>query len=189
VGEATQFPELNRVLGRLVQGVTERLGGNLASVYLQGSFALGEADEYSDVDFLVLTNEKLASDQEAALQAMHAELYEDDSAWAQHLEGSYVPKDAFRQVDPERRPFLFLDNGAAQLEPDAHCNSAYVRWILRERGIVLYGPDPKELIDPVAKEDLRRESMDGLREYAEWTLSEPLRVSCRLFGLSLGLSA
>src|SRR5665213_1772075 len=59
---------------------------------------------------------------------------------------------------------------------------------LRERGIVLYGPDPKELIDPVAKEDLRRESMDGLREYAEWTLSEPLRVSCRLFGLSLGLS-
>jgi len=173
--EATQFPELNRVLGRLVQGVRESLGSNAVAVYLQGSFALGEADEYSDVDFLVLTNEELADDQETALQAMHAELYEDESAWAQHLEGSYAPKDRFRRVDHERRPCLFLVNGATQLEPDPHCNSAYVRWILRERGITLFGPSPKEMIDPVAGEDLRREAMEGLREYVDWA-PEPTKA-------------
>ncbi len=73
--EATQFPELNWVLRRLVQGVHKNLGGNLAAVYLQGSFALGDADEYSDVDFPVLTNGEITDDQQRALQQMHADLY------------------------------------------------------------------------------------------------------------------
>ncbi len=164
----TRFPELNKILERLVQGSRDCLEGNLAAVYLQGSFALGEADEYSDVDFLVLTNDEVTEDQLRALQQMHAGLHDVDVSWAQHLEGSYTPKDKFRRVDPERTPFLFLDNGASRLELDSHCNSAVVRWILRERGITLLGPEPKEMIDPVREEDLRREAMQALREYAEW---------------------
>jgi len=32
-----------------------------------------------------------------------------------------------------------------------------VRWCLREKGVVLAGPDPRELIDPVSAEALRAE--------------------------------
>jgi hypothetical protein len=39
-------------------------------------------------------------------------------------------------VDPSRTPFPFLDNGATELVWDNHCNTAVVRWTLRERGVV-----------------------------------------------------
>ncbi len=69
---------------------------------------MGEADEHSDVDFLVLTNSEVTAEQERALQEMHADLHELETPWAQHLEGSYAPKDRFRRVDVERTPLLFL---------------------------------------------------------------------------------
>ncbi|HET7130172.1 MAG TPA: aminoglycoside adenylyltransferase domain-containing protein [Gaiellaceae bacterium] len=160
--------ELNRVLGRLVDGQRASLGDNLVAVYLQGSFALGEGDEHSDVDFLAVTRAELSDDQTASLQELHGRLFDDGSEWAKHLEGSYAPADRFRRVDPERRPFLFLDNGARELVPDPHCNSAVIRWIVREHGIALHGPDPRELVDPVSADDLRREAQVALREYAVW---------------------
>jgi predicted nucleotidyltransferase len=38
------------VLGELVSGARAVLGSNFAGAYLQGSFAVGDADEQSDVD-------------------------------------------------------------------------------------------------------------------------------------------
>ena len=173
--EPTSFPELNLVLERLVRGTEECLGDNLAAVYLQGSFATREADEHSDVDFLVLTNADVTDKQERALQRLHSTLNRLETPWAQHLEGSYAPKDRFRRVDPERTPFLFLDNGASRLERDNHCNTAVVRWILRAYGITLFGPPPDEMIEPVAADDLRAEARRALREYVEWA-PEPTRA-------------
>jgi len=42
--------------------------------------------------------------------------------------------------------------------------------------VVLAGPDPKSLIDPVAKEQLRREALAGIDEYAAWAL-EPTEAA------------
>jgi len=164
--------ELNRVLDRLVEGARAALGDNLVGLYLQGSFALGEGDEHSDVDFVALTSDELSDEETRALQELHGRLFDDGSEWARHLEGSYAPAERFRRVDPERRPFLFLDNGARELVLDGHCNSAVVRWVVREHGIALFGPEPAELVDPVAADDLRREARVALHEYAEWA-SEP----------------
>jgi hypothetical protein len=48
----------------------------------------------------------------------------------------------------------YLDNGAKQLVRSEHDNTQIVRWVVREKGIVLEGPDPKGIIDPVSKADL-----------------------------------
>ncbi len=95
------------------------------------------------------------------------------SPWAQHLEGSYVPKDELRQVDESRPPWWYLDNGASELVKDNHCNTAVVRWSLREKGVVLAGPDPKTLIEPVSADELRRDVLTALREYADWLRMNP----------------
>jgi hypothetical protein len=151
------------------------LAENFCGAYLQGSFALGDADRHSDVDFLVVSNDEVSDEQLNALQAMHERIYGLDAPWAQHLEGSYIPKRRLRRVDPARRSFLFLDNGASRLVWDNHCNSAAVRWILRERGIVLGGPEPKSLVEPVTAAELRREALLAVREYAEWA-PEPTKA-------------
>jgi predicted nucleotidyltransferase len=168
MADPTIFPELNAVLRELVASVRTILAENFCGAYLQGSFAVGDADVHSDVDFLVVTEDEVSDEQLAALQAMHKRLYALEVPWAQHLEGSYVPKGALRQVDPSRAPYLYLDNGATELEWDNHCNTAVVRWSLREHGLVLAGPDPKSLVDPVSPAQLRSEVMTTMREWVDW---------------------
>lgn len=168
MSDPTPCPQLNDVLRDLVAGVRAILGANFLGAYLQGSFAVGDADEHSDVDFVVVTGDEIGSATESALQRLHAMIYAMDVAWAQHLEGSYIPKERLRHVDPTRAPFLYLDNGASELVRDAHCNTAVMRWSLREHGIVLAGPEPKGLVAPVSVSQLRAEARRGVHEYAAW---------------------
>jgi predicted nucleotidyltransferase len=167
-GRPTAYPELNAVLRELVSSVRAILGESFCGAYLQGSFALGDADEESDVDFLVVTHAEVTDVHAAALQAMHQRIYALATPWAQHLEGSYPPAEQLRRVDPERKPWLYLDHGATELVRDNHCNTAVVRWTLREHGVVLVGPDPRSLVEPVSPEELRGDVRTALREEAEW---------------------
>ena len=165
---ATPFGDLNQLLAELVVDVRKALGRNFVGAYLQGSFAVGDADEHSDVDFIVVTNGEVTPEQRAALQALHQRLYALPTPWAQHLEGSYVPRETLRRPDPERRPLLYLDNGATEFTLDNHDNTAVVRWSLREHGVVLAGPEPHELVDPISADDLREDVRWALKEWAAW---------------------
>jgi hypothetical protein len=164
----TKYPALNRVLAELVEGAQAALAENFCGAYLQGSFALGNADARSDVDFLIATEKETTNDQVVGLQALHTRIYGLDDRWAQHLEGSYAARSILRRVNRPRSPFLYLDNGASELIWDNHCNTAVVRWKLRECGVVLAGPDPKRLVEPVTAAELRDEMREAMREYAEW---------------------
>lgn len=164
----TRFGDLNAVLCELTTSARAILGANFCAAYLQGSFALGDADTHSDVDFVIVTHDELSDEHLAALQRMHARIHALDVPWAKHLEGSYIPKDRLRRVDPSRAQFLYLDNGASELVWDSHCNTAVVRWTLREHGIVLAGPEPQSLIEPVSSTQLRAEALAGVREYSDW---------------------
>jgi len=150
-----------------VTGATRALAGDFVGAYLQGSFALGSADEHSDVDFVVVTAREPDDARIDRLQAMHEAIFELPVSWAQHLEGSYVPAESLRRLDPGQK-YPFLDNGSSELVGDEHCNTAVVRWILRERGIGLAGPPPRDLVDPVSAEQLRSEALTRVHEYAQW---------------------
>ena len=162
----TAFPELNAVLDRLVAGVAGILAENFSGAYLQGSFAVGDADEHSDVDFVVVTHDEVTTSQLEALQALHQRLHSLGVPWAKHLEGSYIPMESLRRLDPSRRSYLYLDNGSSELEWDNHDNTNVVRWSLREYGIALAGPDPRGLIDPVSADQLQDEVVATMQEWA-----------------------
>lgn len=172
--DPTGFPDLNDVLEELVAGARSALGENLCGVYLQGSFAVGDADIHSDVDFVVVTNDEVGDDQLVALQTLHGHLYTLDTPWAQHLEGSYIPRQSLHRLDPARPQYLYLDNGSTELEWDNHCNTDLVRWSLREHGVTLAGPDPRTLIDPVSADQLRRDVLVTMEEWASWARSTPM---------------
>jgi hypothetical protein len=154
-GQQTQFPELNELLGQLVPQARSILGDNFVGAYLQGSFALGDADLYSDCDFLVVVEGRLAPLQERRIRELHAAVPARPEHWAQHLEGSYAPRDELRSLSGLGREWLFVDHGHREMEWSAHCNTEVVRWILREHGVTLAGPDPKALIDEVRPDVLR----------------------------------
>jgi hypothetical protein len=171
----TAFPDLNAVLSELVGGVRSVLDENFCGAYLHGSFATGDADIFSDVDFIVVTHEELSGEQEAGLQATHRRIYTLETPWAQHLEGSYAPARRLRRMDWSGSPFFYLDNGSDRLVWDRHCNTAVVRWLLREHGLALAGPEPRTLLAPVSASELRREAVARVHDYVEWA-SEPTKV-------------
>jgi len=125
--EPTRFPELNAVLAELVSSVRTILGDNFCGAYLQGSFAVGDADEHSDVDFIVVVDRELSELEQRELQALQERLFALPTQWGQHLEGSYVPRQHLRRRDPERRPWFYFDNGSTEPAWDTHDNTAVVR--------------------------------------------------------------
>jgi predicted nucleotidyltransferase len=96
----TPYSELNAVLGELVESAQVVLGESFVAACLQGSFAVGEFDRHSDVDFIIVVEAELSEDQVLALQIMHERIYNLNCEWARHLEGmnSWARQ---IQVDPE----------------------------------------------------------------------------------------
>lgn len=151
----TQFDELNDVLRELTERAAAILGEQFVGAYLQGSFAVGDADEASDVDFLVVVRDGVPPEAEEQLRAMHREFPLRPQRWAQTIEGSYPPADELRTLDAIGKLWLYIDNGHAEMTYSTHCNTDVVRWSLRECGITLAGPPPATLVDEVPADVLR----------------------------------
>ena len=145
----TPIPTLNALLDELVKRIKLILKDNFLACYLQGSFAVGDWDEDSDVDILMVIDNDLSDEDVIQLNAMHTKLFEEFLPWSHHLEGSYFPKDLLKQQDPHHSPIWYLDNTATELERSAHDNELVVRWVTREHGITLYGDNPQTYIDPI----------------------------------------
>ena len=189
---ATGFPELDEVLDRLVEQATDVLGPDLVGVYLVGSFAIGDADEHSDVDVLLPVARPLTAAQEAGLRAVHADLPAAEGHWNRELEGSYPPVGELRTLAALGRRWLYVDRGASVMEWSAHCNTHEHRWTLRHHGVALTGPPPGDVVDELASGALRQEMhgqipglMDGLRTWVDvervaWAQRYAVATLCRM---------
>jgi hypothetical protein len=154
--QPTPFSEVNSVLFEFRSELQKTLGPLFFGLYIHGSLASGDFNPHtSDIDFLVVTAGELPGEMLAALSSMHARLRAGGQRWATRLEGAYIPLGALRRYDPvqARHPWLGVDGHFAveQLGSDW----VIQRHILREMGIVLAGPPPRSLIDPVEPDDLR----------------------------------
>jgi aminoglycoside adenylyltransferase-like protein len=164
--DPSNHPEINSVLQELLSGAREILGDHFVGMYLDGSLAIGDFEpDKSDLDFVVVTGSEISSDTFAALKAMHDRLAIGPSKWARELEGSYISQRALRH---DRRPAAhpYIDRGSALAM--VHPESGYWpihRHMLREHGVVLAGPPPQTLIDPVQPEELREAVRGILREW------------------------
>jgi hypothetical protein len=177
----TPYADLNFVLNELVGGVKRALAANFVGAYLQGSFAVGDFDEHSDVDFVAVIDEDLSPSQVDQLQTIHARIYALDCEWAKHLEGSYFPSSVIRSNDRSRKALWYLDHGSQTLIRSDHCNTLVVRSIVREHGITLDGPDPKTLVDPVDRAELAGEIRSTMLTWGEEILADPEKYRNRFY--------
>jgi len=177
----TPYAALNAVLDDFVGRARELFGGSFIGAYLQGSFAIGGFDTYSDVDFLVVLDGDVADEKLPALQALHEDVYGQPSPWAQHLEGSYIPRQSLRRFPPPQRFFWYLDNGAKHLTRSDHDDTLVVYWTLREKGITLIGPRPTELVPPVPVNRLRDEIFGTMLTWRDHFAANPDNMNNRFY--------
>jgi Domain of unknown function (DUF4111) len=158
----TSYADLDALLEELVGSWRRILGQSFAGAYVQGSFALGAGDQHSDCDWIVALHSQPTAGQEAELRALHDEIPTRPGHWPHDIEGSYAPIAELASVEFLGRQWLFNDHGRRTLGLDDHCNRAYTRWILREHGIVLAGPEPRSIMPAVPEAALREEAADAL---------------------------
>ena len=166
--QPTPYPDVNAVAHDLLTSLRAILGAQLAGMYLVGSLALGDFDpQESDLDLVIVTAGALSDETVAALRDLHQRFDHSASAWAARLDAAYIPQEVLREVSPSaaRYPVLAWPEllGLGHLES----GSGWPIWrdTLREHGIVVSGPDPRSLLDPVPPDELRRASA---AKVADW---------------------
>jgi hypothetical protein len=100
-------------------------------------------------------------------------IYRLDIPWAQHLEGSYFPKNVLRDYTRLGEQLWYLDHGSHSLILSHHCNTVLVRWVVREQGVTLAGPAPALLVNPIPVEALREHIRATIQNWGQEILSHP----------------
>jgi hypothetical protein len=179
VAQPTSYPDVNEVLGLLLSNVKEILGEQLVGMYLYGSLSSGDFDPHSsDIDFVVVTEDVLPPETVSALEAMHKNIWAGGlkksrlAGWAAKLEGSYVPKSLIRRHDPHGPACPTINEGTFFVDQRGS-DWIIQRHVIREYGVVVHGPDPKTLIDPVSPDDIRQAVLGVLQEWWYPMLDNP----------------
>ncbi len=155
-GGPTPYEDVNNVLQVMLRDVQAILGPQLVAFYLYGSLSLGDFDPASsDIDFLIVTAGDLSEAALDRLRVMHADIDASGLPYASRLEGSYIPRAALRRYDPRNahHPTIGSD-WSFHIEWHGY-NWVIERHIVREHGVVVWGPPPGTLIDPVSPQELR----------------------------------
>lgn len=174
-------PEFKAVLDLLVDGAKNILGENFFSAWLQGSSATGHFDEHSDIDFVIGVERDLTKEKLNSLQQFHRQLHEHEAPWAKHLEGSYIPREILRDYRLAGKEVWYLDHGSTTFERSAHDNTIAVKWILRGKGVVLAGPNPKEVMDPIPVSELRMDIYQTFAIWAKAIFKNPNEISSHFY--------
>jgi hypothetical protein len=176
----TPYPDVNVVLHVLLSSMQTVLGNHFIGLYVHGSLASGDFDpQRSDIDFVVVTADELPDEMLPALEAMHARIAASGLKRATKLEGSYIPQHALRRHDPARaqHPALRVDGSFGV---DQHGSDWVIQChTIREQGIVMAGPAPQTLIDPLHPNDLQQAALATLRGWWSQQLHNPVRLHSR----------
>jgi predicted nucleotidyltransferase len=172
----------DEVLIRLRRELTSVLASELVGVYLFGSLALGDFDpRSSDVDVLVVTEDRLPEVAVSELEAMHARLRVEELPLVEELEVSYLPRSAVRRYDPADAHHPSVGN---DWPFGVHWHDA--SWVVnlhvvRECGGGVCGPPPATLIDPVPAHVLRQAVAGVVEDFWARHLSEPDWLATRKY--------
>lgn len=170
------YADVNVTLNELLTAVKLVLAESFVGLYLYGSLASGDFNPAtSDIDFLVVTTDEIPTELVSELEKMHIRLWASDLKWAQKLEGAYIPQQDIRRYGLNNLPRPCINEGNFYLAPQGS-DWIIQRHIIREQGVVLAGPDPQTLIDPVTPEDIRWSVLTYLNGWWAPMVDEPKRL-------------
>jgi predicted nucleotidyltransferase len=164
----TPYPTINTLLDLLLTRMQAILGNKLIGLYIFGSLVTGDFDyDSSDIDLIAATPTELDEDDIERLKIMHHDIALNEKEWDNRLEVAYISVTALRKYQPHyRQPILSPGEPFHVTEAD----SAWIinRWVLREKGITIYGPPPQTLVDPIPQTELLHAVREFIQEWREW---------------------
>lgn len=178
---------IHETLQALARGLHSILDDRLVALYLGGSLVLDDFCEVSsDLDFLVVTHGGLSLEDAVALEQLHNEIL---AAFplAARLEGDYAPLDL---LIPEgtAAPVPGCESGRFLPRVGEVMLSADNIYNLREQGVTIFGPHPKEVLPAVSTEQVRA-AVRGMLADGPGVCASPEEAAQELLNLVRSASA
>jgi hypothetical protein len=167
--------DVTEILEALQSGLQQVLNNNLIGLYLRGSLAMGDfIPATSDLDLLAVTERPVDDAEFAALVNLHAQIAALPNPYANEVEITYIDRAALKRFQPGLA-HPTLGRGETLMRTEHHTNWMLERWMVREHGLTLLGPNPQSLIDPILSDELRQAVRDRLQDWVDWaqTLADP----------------
>lgn len=154
--------------------VDRELPDRISACYLEGSLALGGFDpQLSDIDFVAVLNGKATLGDFESIQNIHKMIEGRYSRWK--FEGRYLQPEDLGRSDAEVEPFPNYHDGKLSWSTQFGLSSI-TWWILKNRGIAVFGPPPQAFGYSIDMELLIQKQLENLNSYwASWT-KKPLRI-------------
>ena len=184
---------VDKLLDALVSSIQAALGDDLVGVYLYGSYVSGGFDPgVSDVDLVAVTAREADQIDLPALERVHDELVSLNPEWADRLEVVYVSRAALGSFRTSAARLAVISPG----EPFHLRDDPVVEWLqnwylIRENGVVLFGPPAASLVPPITMSEFvaaaaryagqissqsLADATPGARSYAVLTICRALRT-------------
>ena len=159
----------NKILLILVEEIQNSLGEKLVGLYLYGSLATGDFDkDISDIDLLAVLKRDLNDFEFNNLQKMHLDFANKYRDWNNRIEVQYLSKKALKT-------FKTKDSHAAVISPGEKFHTKIIgkhwliNWyIVREKGITIFGPDPKTIIASISTKEFIDSNKEHVKNWANW---------------------
>jgi predicted nucleotidyltransferase len=157
------------IITDILSSLRSILKEKMVGLYLTGSLVYGDFDEgVSDIDLTAVLQSDLTHDEFAAIQQMHDDLARQFPEWEDRIEVCYVPLPALQNVRSDRRLIANISPG----EP-FHWTPLRPQWLvnwydLRERGQVIFRPEPSRLIEPISCEEFVQCLVQHARSWSDW---------------------
>ena len=164
--QKTPFPDINRLLESLLARMRQIFRERLVGLYLYGSLTTDDFDpESSDIDLLAATSSDVSDAEFEALRGMHVEFARENPRWEDRVEVAYLSVAALRTFRSERSAIAVISPGEPFHMKEAGRDWLMNWYVVREKGLALFGPPAEALIAPITREEFAR----CVRDYAvDW---------------------
>jgi hypothetical protein len=161
----TPYADVDDLLRQLLNQMQQILQGDLVGLYLFGSLVMGDFDRgISDIDLLAATASEIDQQTFDRLNRMQLNFIAEHPAWNDRIEIAYLSTTALKTFRTQTSPIGIISPGEPFHIKEAGSDWLINWWMVRERGITLFGPAPASLIDPISKQDF----LQTVHEHARW---------------------
>ncbi len=166
--DLTPHADINELLELLLARMQGILGKKLIGLYIFGSLVTGDFDyESSDIDLVAALSADLDEKELESIKMMHADIALTHKEWDDRIEAGYISIANLKKATLSCKIAL-ISPGEPFHVKETENDWIINRYVLREKGRTLFGPAPKTLVDPIAKEDLMQAFQELMKEWREW---------------------
>ena len=167
--QVTPYASINELLEILLSSIQHILGTKLVGLYLNGSLVIGDFDpDSSDIDLVAALSSDIDEREFEELQKMHTAFAAQHKEWDDRIEVCYISVAALNAVRSRTGKIANISPG----EP-FHMRESSMEWLsdwylVREKGIALFGPSPKTIIEPISKDEFIQTIKGHAKAWGEW---------------------